>query len=220
MSHSRWKVRVPTRRKRYSHKEIFSSDVVACSEVRSLVSAPAKGPAQWCGGCDKALCYLAERSDERTRGFRSQHRTSKSLQPCRAPSCLHDQLSRLFWGKFCMRLLVTAPVQEKGLPAQHAPHLVTCQTPFPIYEYKLGLFLNTPQTDSDPPSTIKKHIAKRDSMNCSELWYSTVSHDVKQEASVIKTNNQTEYALVNVPKRKENIASTEDHSEYDYVLIT
>ncbi|OPJ69447.1 hypothetical protein AV530_012498 [Patagioenas fasciata monilis] len=76
------------------------------------------------------------------------------------------------------------------------------------------------QTDSNPPSTIKEHIAKRDSMNSSELWYSTVSHDVKHEASVIKTNNQTEYALVNVPKRKENIASTEEHSEYDYVLIT
>lgn len=66
----------------------------------------------------------------------------------------------------------------------------------------------------------QEHIAKRDSMNSSELWYSTVSHDVKHEASVIKTNNQTEYALVNVPKRKENIASTEEHSEYDYVLIT
>lgn len=57
-------------------------------------------------------------------------------------------------------------------------------------------------------------------MNSSELWYSTVNHDVKHEASVIKTDNQTEYALVNVPKTKKNIASAEEHSEYDYVLIT
>lgn len=59
---------------------VFSSDEVAFSEVRSLVSAPAKDPAQWCGNRDKALRYLAERSGERTRGLHSQHRTSKSLQ--------------------------------------------------------------------------------------------------------------------------------------------
>ena len=35
----------------------------------------------------------------------------------------------------------------------------------------------------------------------------------------MNTNNQTEYALVNMPKSEKNIASTEEHSEYDYVLI-
>lgn len=69
-----------------------------------------------------------------------------------------------------------------------------------------------------PPA--QEHFAKKDSMNSSQLWYSTVSHDVKHEASVINTDNQTEYAVVNVPKRKENAVRTEEHSEYDYVLIT
>lgn len=76
------------------------------------------------------------------------------------------------------------------------------------------------QTYSHSPSTVKEHSAKKNSVNSSELWYSTVSHDVKHKASVINTNNQTEYALVNVSKRKENIASAEEHNEYDYVLIT
>ncbi|KAM6211281.1 uncharacterized protein WM294_018058 [Sarcoramphus papa] len=76
------------------------------------------------------------------------------------------------------------------------------------------------QTYSYPPSTVKQHSAKKDAMNSSELWYSTVSHDINHEAPVINSNNQTEYALVNVPKRKENITSAEEHSEYDYVLIT
>lgn len=57
-------------------------------------------------------------------------------------------------------------------------------------------------------------------MNSKELWYSTVNHDVKHEASVINSNNQTEYALVNIPKRKENITGAEEQSDYDYVLIT
>ncbi|PKU38425.1 hypothetical protein llap_11274 [Limosa lapponica baueri] len=65
-----------------------------------------------------------------------------------------------------------------------------------------------------------ENFAKKDAMNSSELWYSTVSHDVKHEASVINTDNQTEYTLVNVPKGKENTVRTEEHSEYDYVLIT
>lgn len=57
-------------------------------------------------------------------------------------------------------------------------------------------------------------------MNSNELWYSTISHDVKHEASAILTGNQTEYALVNVPKRKENTISTEENGDYDYVLVT
>lgn len=57
-------------------------------------------------------------------------------------------------------------------------------------------------------------------MDSSELWYSTVSHDVKHEVSVIDNNNQTEYALVSVPKRKANVANPEEHSEYDDVLVT
>lgn len=69
-------------------------------------------------------------------------------------------------------------------------------------------------------SSSQEHSAKKFSVNSSELWYSTISNDVKHKASVINTNNQTEYALVNVSKRKENIASAEEHSEYDYVLIT
>ncbi|KAM9301248.1 uncharacterized protein RDI95_000047 [Morus bassanus] len=76
------------------------------------------------------------------------------------------------------------------------------------------------QTYSHPPSTIKEHFSKKGSMNSSELWYSTVRHDGNHEASVINTDNQTEYTIVNMPKKKENIASTEEHSEYDYVLIT
>ncbi|KAK4832214.1 hypothetical protein QYF61_021061 [Mycteria americana] len=75
------------------------------------------------------------------------------------------------------------------------------------------------QTYSYPPSTIKEHFAKNDAMNSSELWYSTVRHNVKHEASVSDINNQTEYALINVPKGKKNIASTEQQNEYDYVLI-
>ncbi|GAB0177791.1 hypothetical protein GRJ2_000244400 [Grus japonensis] len=65
-----------------------------------------------------------------------------------------------------------------------------------------------------------EYFAEKDSMNSRELWYSTVNHDVKHKTSVINSNNQTEYALVNVPKRKENIASAEEHSDYDYVLMT
>lgn len=61
---------------------------------------------------------------------------------------------------------------------------------------------------------------QKDSMNSSELWYSTISHNRKHEASMSNSNKQTEYALVNMPKRKEDIASTEEHSEYDYVLIS
>ncbi|KAM9277951.1 uncharacterized protein FYN16_001855 [Cariama cristata] len=76
------------------------------------------------------------------------------------------------------------------------------------------------QTYSYSPSTVKEHVAKKESMNSSEVWYSTVSHNVKHEVSVIKSNNQTEYALVNMPKKEENVTSTEEHSEYDYVLIT
>lgn len=63
-------------------------------------------------------------------------------------------------------------------------------------------------------------MAKKDSMNSGELWYSTVNHDVKREVSVVDSNNQTEYALISVPKRKENVASPEEHSEYDDVLVT
>ncbi|KAM6098299.1 uncharacterized protein LJ206_002551 isoform 2-T2 [Theristicus caerulescens] len=76
------------------------------------------------------------------------------------------------------------------------------------------------QTYSHPPSTVEEHFAKKGSMSSSELWYSTVSHDIKHETSGINTNNQTEYAVVNVSKGKENIAIAEEHSEYDYVLIT
>ncbi|KAM6140654.1 uncharacterized protein FYW35_004968 isoform 1-T1 [Pterocles gutturalis] len=76
------------------------------------------------------------------------------------------------------------------------------------------------QTYSHSPSTAKERFAEKDSMNSSELWYSTVNHDIKHEASVINSNNQTEYVLVNVPKRKKNTASAEEHNEYDYVLIT
>ncbi|KAM9628780.1 uncharacterized protein ACIBXB_017914 [Morphnus guianensis] len=76
------------------------------------------------------------------------------------------------------------------------------------------------QTYSYPPSTVKEHFAKKDFMNSSELWYSTVSQDVKHEAPVINRNNQTEYAAVRVPKKEKNIASAEEHHEYDYVLIT
>ncbi|KAM6384962.1 uncharacterized protein FN964_013663 [Alca torda] len=76
------------------------------------------------------------------------------------------------------------------------------------------------QTYSQPPSPTKEHFAKKDSINSSELWYSTVSHNVKHEASMINTDNQTEYAVVNVPKRKENAIRTEEHSEYDYVMLT
>ncbi|KAM4789234.1 uncharacterized protein ACIQIH_002970 isoform 2-T2 [Cyanocitta cristata] len=75
------------------------------------------------------------------------------------------------------------------------------------------------QTCSYLPGTIKEHVAKKDSMNSSELWYSTVSHDVKHEVSVIDNSNQTEYALVSVPK-KADVASPEEHSEYDDVLVT
>ncbi|KAM4906027.1 uncharacterized protein FYW23_000273 isoform 1-T1 [Sylvia borin] len=74
------------------------------------------------------------------------------------------------------------------------------------------------QTCSYPPGTIKEHVAKKDSMNSGELWYSTVRHDVKHEVSVIDSNNQIEYALISVPKRKANVA--EEHSEYDDVLVT
>ncbi|KAM6097694.1 uncharacterized protein VSU04_000268 [Chlamydotis macqueenii] len=76
------------------------------------------------------------------------------------------------------------------------------------------------QTYSHPPSTDKKHFDKKDYMNSSELWYSTVSHDIKHEASMININNQTEYALVNVLNVKKNIVSAEEHSDYDYVLMT
>lgn len=57
-------------------------------------------------------------------------------------------------------------------------------------------------------------------MNSSELWYSTVSHEVKHEVSVIDSNNETEYALISVPKRKANVTSPEEHSEYDDVLVS
>ncbi|TRZ11647.1 hypothetical protein HGM15179_015457 [Zosterops borbonicus] len=78
----------------------------------------------------------------------------------------------------------------------------------------------TTQTCSNPPDTIKEHVAKKDSMNSSELWYTTVSHEVKREVTVIDSNNQTEYALISVPKRKANVTSAEEHSEYDDVLVT
>ncbi|XP_077030474.1 uncharacterized protein LOC143693396 [Agelaius phoeniceus] len=76
------------------------------------------------------------------------------------------------------------------------------------------------QTCSYPPETIKEHIAKKDSTNSSELWYSTVSHDVKHKISVIDSNYQTEYALTSVPEGKANVTSPEEHSEYDDVLVT
>ncbi|KAM9019803.1 uncharacterized protein PRD47_003750 [Ara ararauna] len=76
------------------------------------------------------------------------------------------------------------------------------------------------QTDSDPTSTIKECFDPQKSMNSKELWYSTVNHNVKHEASVINSNNQTEYACVNISKKKENITNTEEQSDYDYVLIT
>ncbi|KAL2311518.1 hypothetical protein Nmel_003240, partial [Mimus melanotis] len=76
------------------------------------------------------------------------------------------------------------------------------------------------QTCSRPPGTIKEQVAKKDSMNSSELWYSTVSHDVKHQVSVTGSNNETEYALISVPKRKANVTSPEEHSEYDDVLVT
>ncbi|KAM7066137.1 uncharacterized protein M8220_000410 [Acridotheres tristis] len=76
------------------------------------------------------------------------------------------------------------------------------------------------QTCSHPPGTIKEQVAKKDSMNSSELWYSTVSHDVKHEVSVIDSNNETEYALISVPKMKANVTSPEEHSEYDDVVVT
>ncbi|KAI1242336.1 hypothetical protein IHE44_0005870 [Lamprotornis superbus] len=63
-----------------------------------------------------------------------------------------------------------------------------------------------------------EQVAKKDSMNSSELWYSTVSHDVKHEVSVIDSNNETEYALISVPQRKANVTSPEEHSEYDDVV--
>lgn len=69
-------------------------------------------------------------------------------------------------------------------------------------------------------SYIQERFDPQKSMNSKELWYSTVNHDVKHEASVINSNNQTEYALVNIPKRSKNITSAEEHSDYDYVLIT
>lgn len=70
------------------------------------------------------------------------------------------------------------------------------------------------------PPPPQEHFAKKDFMNSSKLWYSTVSQDVKREAPVINSDNQTEYAAIKVPKKKENIASAEEHHEYDYVLIT
>lgn len=66
----------------------------------------------------------------------------------------------------------------------------------------------------------QEQLAKRDSMNSSELWYSTISHNREHEAFMTNSDKQTEYALVNMPKRKENMTSTEEHSEYDYVLIS
>lgn len=66
----------------------------------------------------------------------------------------------------------------------------------------------------------QEHVAKKDSLSSSELWYSTVSHDVKHEVSVIDSNNHTEYALISVPKRKANVTNPEEHSEYDDVLVT
>lgn len=57
-------------------------------------------------------------------------------------------------------------------------------------------------------------------MNSSELWYSTVSHDVKHKISVIDSNYQTEYAVTSVPEGKANVTSPEEHSEYDDVLVT
>lgn len=70
-----------------------------------------------------------------------------------------------------------------------------------------------------PPSFPQEHVAKKDSTNSSELWYSTVSHDVKHEISVVDSNSKTEYALISVPE-KANVTSTEEHSEYDDVLVT
>ncbi|KAM4789233.1 uncharacterized protein ACIQIH_002970 isoform 1-T1 [Cyanocitta cristata] len=86
------------------------------------------------------------------------------------------------------------------------------------YFHALGGKRPSSSREKDTP-TSKEHVAKKDSMNSSELWYSTVSHDVKHEVSVIDNSNQTEYALVSVPK-KADVASPEEHSEYDDVLVT
>ncbi|OWK54010.1 hypothetical protein RLOC_00001560, partial [Lonchura striata] len=63
------------------------------------------------------------------------------------------------------------------------------------------------QTCSSPPGSIKEHVAKKESTNSSELWYSTVSHDVKHEISVVDSNSKTEYALISVPEKKANVTS-------------
>ncbi|KAJ7402114.1 hypothetical protein BTVI_89249 [Pitangus sulphuratus] len=73
--------------------------------------------------------------------------------------------------------------------------------------------------DEMSSSFVYEHVAKRDSVNSSELWYSTVSHRVKHEGSEIDCNSWTEYALVKVPKEKETVTSPEEHSEYDDVLV-
>ncbi|RLW03257.1 hypothetical protein DV515_00006531 [Chloebia gouldiae] len=74
--------------------------------------------------------------------------------------------------------------------------------------------------DEVSSSLVPEHIAKKESANSSELWYSTVSHDVKHEISAIDSNSKTEYALISVPERKANVTSPEEHSEYDDVLVT
>lgn len=95
-----------------------------------------------------------------------------------------------------------------------------CTTSAHVCKLLQGIIILKLHSFTFPPFPPQEQVAKKDSMNSSELWYSTVSHDVKHEVSVIDSNNHTEYALISVPKRKANVTSPEEHSEYDDVLVT